>query len=136
MLGAGQGQQPEGHDGKGGGEGYREKTSLKAHLFEHLVMMLFGKDMGPSGGGASLEEVGQGWVLSFYILLHILSTLCFRTAHGVGQHFMLSACASPTMVVYSPSGSVRQKKPFSWKLLLLGCFNCNSGHRKTNKETK
>lgn len=37
--------------------------------------MLFRKGMGPSGGGVSLEEVGQGWVLSFYILLHILLAL-------------------------------------------------------------
>lgn len=60
--------------------------------------MLFRKDMGPSGGGALLEEVGQGWVLSFYILLHILLALCFQTAWAVGQHsssWLLCHCRPP-----------------------------------------
>ena len=52
-------------------------SSLGSCIWTHgpQLVILFRKDMGTSGGGASLKGVVPGWVLRFYIFLHILFAL-------------------------------------------------------------
>jgi hypothetical protein len=63
-------------------------SSLGSCIWTHgpQLVILFRKDMGTSGGGASLKGVVPGWVLRFYIFLHILFALCFQNSHSVGRH--------------------------------------------------
>lgn len=49
---------------------------------------------------------------------------------------MLLAPASSATVAHSPSGSTRQNKPFSWKLLFLGCFIAAAAAENQAEKTK
>lgn len=102
------------------------KCPIGTHIWTHApqLVALFGKDVEPLVGGASLKEAshqGQAWRLCNLTLLPI--PLCFWNMDTVWPVGFLTRPSLPVVVssqpwwIY-PSRKLSQSSPFSLKLLL------------------